>query len=295
MKKLHSIFIIPAILAVGIVLVVSSCKKEEEPVPTTITLDKTQTGPHDIGETVTATVTIEAEGVTKCVYYKVVDTEKGDPVDITSNLVQSDKTYTYDFSYVLELGDDVGTLGFEFEVTDDEAQVKTAALLVTTNLSVQGMFVKYDWKITAEEWLGSDVLAAHDAAKVFRFHADGTYEVDLSPEHAGKNHHFCFWVYKETPDNGDTLAVLRLVRRLLSGDQGLDEYYDFRITEATEAEMTMYWDLAVWGLLDIQRTFKSQAKGAFQPYGTEAYADTVLNQLDVLDCSHIDENLLTID
>ena len=86
-----------------------------------------------------------------------------------------------------------------------------------------------------------------------------------------------------------------MVRRLLSGDQGLDEYYDFRITSANESEMTIYWDLAFWGLLDIKRTFNSQAKGAFQPYGTEAYADTVMNQLPVLDCSHIDDGLLEIE
>ncbi len=45
----------------------------------------------------------------------------------------------------------------------------------------------------------------------------------------------------------------------------------------------MYWDLAFWGLLDIQRTFKSQAKGAFQPYGTQAYADSVA-MFSYMDC-----------
>ena len=294
MKKSNYFLIFLAFIAIGLTLATYSCDDEEERPTTTITLDKTESGPHDIGETVTATVTIVAKDVKTFVYYKVVDQVKSDPVDMTSGLTKAGDTYTYNFSYDLVQGDDLGTLGFEFEVTDDLDVIKTAAILITTNLSIQGMFVKFDWKITAESWLGEDVLAAHDAAKIFRFHDDGTYDVDLSPEHAGKNHHFCNWVYKETPDNGDTIAVLRLVRRLLSGDQGLDENYDFRITSANESEMIMYWDLAFWGLLDIQRTFNSQAKGAFQPYGTQVYADSVA-ALTVLDCSNIDPALLTIE
>jgi heme/copper-type cytochrome/quinol oxidase subunit 2 len=291
MKKRRYLIMILAITVVGLTVGSTSCKKEETRETTTITLDKSETGPHDIGETVTATVTVVAEQVSSLVYYKVMDQEKSDPVDVTSGLTQSGKTFTYNFSYMLEQGDDLGTLGFEFEVTDDMSEVKTSALLITTNLSVPGMFMKFDWKITAEEWLGEDVLADHDAAKIFRFNNDGTYNVDLSAEYAGYNHHFCYWVYKETQGNGDTLAELRLIRRLLSGDQGADEFYDFRITSANESEMIMYWDLAVWGLLDIQRTFKSQTKGAFQPYGTEAYADSVA-MLTVLDCSNLDDSLL---
>lgn len=291
MKKAHYLLMVAVMVAVGLTLSITSCDKEEDPVETAIALDKTETGPHDIGEMVTATVTITAEGVNAFVYYKVVDQVKSDPVDAMSALTQSGDTYTYDFSYTLEQGDDVGTLGFEFEVTDDKDMMKTSAILVTTNLSVQGMFVKYDWKILAEEWLGESVLADHDAAKIFRFSNDGTYEVDLSPDYAAYNHHFCFWVYKETPNNGDTLAELRLLRRLKSGDTGLDEYYDFRVTSANESEMTMYWDLAFWGLLDIKRTFKSQSKGAFQPYGTQIYADSVA-MFPALDCSNFDDSLL---
>lgn len=294
MKKFHYFLIVPAIVAVGLVFVIASCDDEPERVATSISLDKTETGPHDIGETVTATVTVVAEDVKSLVYYKVVDQVKSDPVDVTSSLAQSGTNFTYDFSYELMMGDDLGTLGFEFEVTDDLDEMETAAILVTTNLSVQGMFVKYDWKIIAEEWLGESVLADHDAAKTFRFSDDGTYEVDLGADYAAYTHHFCYWVYEETPNNGDTLANLRLLRKLMSGETGLDEYYDFRITSANESEMIMYWDLAFWGLLDIQRTFKSQAKGAFQPYGTEAYADSV-EMFSYMDCETIDDGLLDIE
>jgi len=293
MKKAHNFLFIFAMVTIVLSLCMVSCKEDPERTVTTITLNPTETGPHDIGETVTATVTIEAEEVSTLVYYKVVDQVRSDAVNVTGDLTQAGETFTYAFTYVLEQGDDLGTLGFEFEVTDDLGVSATAAILVTTNLSIPGMFLKYDWKITAEEWLGQDVLTPQDAAKIFRFNEEGTYDVDLSPDYASYNHHFCYWVYQETPENGDTLAVLRLIRRLLSGDQGLDEYYDFRITSANESEMIMYWDLAVWGLLDIQRTFNSQAKGAFQPYGTQAYADSVA-MLDVLDCSNIDDSLLEI-
>ena len=295
MKKTNFSLLVLAMIAMILSVTQRSCNDEEERPDTTISLDKTETGPHDIGETITVVVSIVANDVTSFVYYKVVDQVPSDPVDVMAHLVQTGDNYSYTFNYTLLEGDDVGTLGFEFEVTDELDISKKAAVLVTTNLSVRGMFVKYDWKITAEDHaVWGDLLAPHDAAKIFRYHNDGTYEVDLSEEYAGYGHHFCYWVFKETPSNGDTLAVLRHVRRLLSGEQGVDEYYDFRITAASEAEMTMYWDLAVWGLFDIQRTFKSQAKGAFQPYGTQAYADSVA-MLTVLDCSNIDEDLLEID
>jgi len=295
MKKIHYLLIVPVVLAVGLILAITSCDEEEERVTTTITLDKTQTGPHDIGETIAVTVTIEAEDVKSLVYKKVVDQVKGDAVDVTSSLSQSGKTFTYDFSYELIVGDDLATLGFEFEVTDDLDEMKTAAILVTTNLSIQGMFLKYDWKITGEDHdVWGNVLTDADAAKIFRFYEeDGTYtyEVDLSADHASHYHHFCYWVYKDTPSNGDTMAMVRLIRRQTSGETGLDEWYDFKITAANESEMTMYWDLAVFGLLNIKRTFNSQDKGPFQPYGSQAHADSV-EMFDFLDCSNVDPNLL---
>ncbi len=184
MKKFHYFLLYWQLLQLVYVFVLRSCDDEPERIATTISLDKTETGPHDIGETVTATVTIVAEDVKPLVYYKVVDQVKSDPVDVTSSLTQSGTNFTYRFFLRIDEGDDLGTLGFEFEVTDDLDEMKTAAILVTTNLSVQGMFVKYDWKIIAEEWLGESVLADHDAAKTFRFSDDGTYEVDLSADYA---------------------------------------------------------------------------------------------------------------
>ena len=296
MKKKHYLFLtVLSMAAVGLTLTINSCKEEEEKVETTITLDKTETGPHDIGESISATVTITAESVSSFVYYKVVDQVKSDPVNALSDLTQSGKTYTYEFSYVLEQGDDLGTLGFEFEVTDDASVTKVTALLVTTNLSIPGMFVKNDWKITALTWLGSDVLSPGDAAKIFRFYEDGTYEVDLSanPDFAVATHHFCYWVYKETPDNGDTIAVLRLIRRVLSGETALDEYYDHRITAASESEITMYWDIAVWGLYDMEQIFTSQPKGDFTPYGTAENAQAVAD-FEPFNCDYVDPNLLEI-
>ena len=58
--------------------------------------------------------------------------------------------------------------------------------------------------------------------------------------------------------------------------------------------MIMYWDLAVFGLLDIQRTFVSKPKGEFQPYGTAAMEEEVGN-IAVLDCSTVDNSLLTLE
>jgi hypothetical protein len=295
MKRSNSFLMVLAVIALSIPVIMTSCKKDER-ATTSITLDKTESGPHDIGETVTATVTIVAEDVKSFVYYKVVDSEKSDPVDVTSSLTQSGTTWTYSFSYTLETGDDVGTLGFEFEVTDDLEVMETAAILITTNLSLEGMFIKSDWYIESLTWLGMDVLSAGDAAKTWRFHADGTYDVDQSADTAlaKPNHHFCYWVVKETPANGDTLAVLRLIRRVKSGDTALDEYYDYRITAYSESGMTMYWDIAVWGIFDMEQIYKSKPKGAFTPYGTAENAAAVA-AFEPFDCSYVDDNLLTID
>ncbi len=61
-------------------------------------------------------------------------------------------------------------------------------------------------------------LAPHDAAYIYRFHEDGTYEVDINPNMPITFITFAIGSYKETPDNGDTLAVIRLVRKLRSGN-----------------------------------------------------------------------------
>ncbi len=286
-------------LLVSFILIITisvfySCKKDEEEVETSISIDTEETELLDIGDEVTAIITIISEEVKTFSYSKVVDNVSTDNVDAVSGLVQEGNTYTYNFSYTLEDGDDLGTLGFEFEIVDKNGASKTVYLLVKTNLSMRSTFIKYDWTITAEEYLGASALSAADSMKIFRFSEDGTYEVDLSADYAASTHHFCYWAFKETADNGDTLAVLRLVRRLLFGDTGVDEYYQFRITEVSESEMTMYWDIDAWGMYNIKRTFTSKAKGDFQPYGTKDM-QTEVEAISTLDCSNIDGGLLTID
>jgi len=293
MRKRMNFTLKLTVFAMVIPMVMASCKKEETPVATAISIDKTITPKLNVGEEATATITIVADGVKAFKYYKVVDEVKGTAVDVTSQLVKSGNTYTYDFSYTVQEFDDLHTLGFEFEVTDNRDQVKTTALVVDVSLSVKSSFVKYDWKVTASEWLGLDVLAAWDAAYIYRFHQDGTYDVDMTAQYADSTHHFCYWVYKETPNNADTIAILRLIRKLRSGSQGVDEYYDYKITSATESQMIMYWDIPVFGLYGIKNTFTSQPKGAFQPYGTVEMANAVAN-IPVLSCSTVDNNLLTI-
>jgi len=293
MRKRMNFTLKLTVFAMVIPMVMASCKKEETPVATAISIDKTITPKLNVGEEAMATITIVADGVKAFKYYKVVDEVKGTAVDVTSQLVKSGNTYTYDFSYTVQEFHDLHTLGFEFEVTDNRDQVKTTALVVDVSLSVKSSFVKYDWKVTASEWLGLDVLAAWDAAYIYRFHQDGTYDVDMTAQYADSTHHFCYWVYKETPNNADTIAILRLIRKLRSGSQGVDEYYDYKITSATESQMIMYWDIPVFGLYGIKNTFTSQPKGAFQPYGTVEMANAVAN-IPVLSCSTVDNNLLTI-
>jgi len=292
MKRSYLILAFIAIIAISLSFALNSCKKEK--IDTTIAIDQSSTSKLNIGETVTATITIVSEQVSAFNYYKVVDEVKGNPVDVKANLTQNGKIYTYDFSYVIQKFDDLHTLGFEFEVTDNSMVKKTTALVVNMNISVNSMFVKYDWKVTASTHaVWGNVLAPHDAAYIYRFHEDGAYDIDMTAQYAASTHHFCYWVYKETPSNGDTLAILRLIRKLKSGDAGVDEYYDYRITAANESTMTMYWDVAVFGLFNIKNIFTSQSKGAFQPYGTAAMAAAV-SKIAVLNCSSVAPGLLII-
>ena len=294
MKKINYFLTTIAIIAFGFTITFVSCDKDDDEIKTSITSDKITTEPMEVGETVTATVTIVSAGVNTFNYYKVVDEVKGSAVDATSELVKAGNTYTYSFTYIIEENDDLHTLGFEFEVIDNANVVESTGLVVIINLSARSLFIKYDWTITGEDHVvWGDLLQPWDAAKTFRFYEDGTYQVDLTAEYPDSLHHFCNWVYKETPSNGDTLAIVRLIRKQLSGDVGLDEYYDFRITAADEAEMTMYWDLAVWAIFDIERTFTSKSKGEFHPYG-DAGLQAYIESIAVLDCSTIDPALLVI-
>lgn len=292
MRKTKFYLLVAAIVGISIPYTMVSCDDDEE-VTTTMTIDKTSTTQLKVGETATAVITIVAEEVKTFQYYKVVDEVKGNPVDAKANLTKNGNNYTYNFSYVVQEFDDLHTLGFEFELIDQNNNTKTVALVVNTSLSVKSSFVKYDWKVTESTWLGVNVLTEADAAIVYRFNEDGTYDEDLGAQYAADNHHFCYWALKETPNNGDTIAIVRLIRRLKQGDTAIDEYYDYNITSANSSTMTMYWDLAFWGLYDIKNIFTSQPKGAFQPYGTAEMA-AIVEANDALSCSHIDPALLTI-
>jgi len=279
-----------ALAGIGLTLFVVSCKKD---VITEMTISQNTTPQLDIGDKATATITIVTEGIKSFKVYKVVDNQRDAGTEVKSQLVQAEKTYTYEFSYDVQEFDDLHTLGFEFVLIDDKDEMKTVGLVVNVNISLKSMFVKYDWKVTASTWLGMDVLTPADAAIIYRFYEDGTYKEDLSPEYAADNHHFCYWVFKETPNKGDTIAIVRLIRRLKQGDTAIDEYYDYNITAASETEMKMYWDLAFWGLMDIENKFKSQPKGAFVPYGT-AEMEAIVNANASLSCSNISQSLMTI-
>ena len=290
MKKALLFLSLIAVVAIMSIFVLNSCKED---IVTEMTINQIATPQLDVGDDATATITIVAEGVKSLKYFKVVDTQKGAATDVTSQITSSGNTYTYNFVYEVAQFDDLHTLGFEFELTDSKNVVKTVGLAVNINISIPSMLVKYDWKVTAStDPVWGDVLSAADAAIIYRFHEDGTYEEDLSPAYAEDSHHFCYCVYKETPGNADTLAIVRLIRRLKSGDTAVDEYYDYKILSASETQMMMFWEIKVWGL-KITNTFKSQAKGAFVPYGTPEVAALVSGNA-ALSCTNIDNSLRTI-
>ena len=256
-------------------------------------IDPAMTSELMIGDEATATITIIADDVRSFEYYKVVNGTKTDTTDVLSELTKSGTTYTYDFTYELQGFDDMGTLGFEFKMVDGKNEAHRVGLNIKTKASVQSLIAFYDWKLTESSYMGFDILSDADKAAVHRFNQDGSYEVDLGEEYASDERHFCYWVYKETPNNGDTIAVFRLLSRLDAGVIVIDYFTDYRITAASGASMTMYWDVPSYGLKDVKNVMTSKAKGAFQPYGSAAM-ETSVNSKAALNCSNINSDLLTI-
>jgi len=121
MKKLLLLLPVIAIVAIGSAFLLLSCKED---IPTEMSITPSSTPQLNIGDEVTATVTIQADGVKSLKYYKVVDTQRDAGTDVTSQLAQSENTYTYNFTYTVQEFDDLHTLGFEFELTDDENEIK---------------------------------------------------------------------------------------------------------------------------------------------------------------------------
>jgi hypothetical protein len=291
MKKILLSLSCIAIIAVMAIGVITSCKEETE---TDMIINPAITSELMIGDEATATITIIADDVKLFEYYKVVNGVRGDTIDVLSELTKSATSYTYDFSYELEGFDDMGTLGFEFKMLDGKNEAHRVGLNIKTKASVQSLLAFYDWKLTYSNYMGLyDLLTDASKAAVHRFNQDGSYEVDLGAAYASDATHYCYWVYKETPNNGDTIAEFRLLSRLNVGVAVIDNYTDYRITSASGASMTMYWDIPAYGLKNIKNEIKSQAKGAFQPYGSAAMEESV-NSKAAMDCSNIDEALLTI-
>jgi hypothetical protein len=188
----------------------------------------------------------------------------------------------------------MGTLGFEFKMLDGNNEAHRVGLNIKSKASVQSLLAFYDWKLTYSNYMGLyDLLTDASKAAVHRFNQDGSYEVDLGADYASDASHYCYWVYKETPNNGDTIAEFRLLSRLDAGVAVIDNYSDYRITAASGVSLTMYWDIPSYGLKNIKNEMTSKAKGAFQPYGTAAMEASV-NAKAALDCSNINDALLTI-
>lgn len=292
MKKVSFLSILTLTIGITLSIIITSCNEEEETAETTIEIDKTTTEELNIGDTAIATITITSSDIEYFYYHKFVNNKETSKINVSDSLIKNGTTYTYDFSYIIEEGDDLDTIVFKFIVVDNEATVNTITLDIKTILSMRSMFIKNDWHITSEDnTTGTDCLSTKDSVKVFRFYEDGSYDIDLSADYANSTYHYCYWAFEETPNNEDTIAVLRLVRRLLSDGTASDEYDQFNITKANESKMIMFWNSSEQTL---KRTFENITKEVFQPYGTESMATTV-EASDVLNCDNIDESLLTID
>lgn len=290
MKKVIFSLLSIALLAAGTISVIVSCTKETA---TEMTINPALTDVLKVGDEATATVTIIADGVKSFEYYKVINGVRGDAVDVLSELEKSGKTYTYQFSYVILPFEDMGTLGFEFKMEDNKGEIHRVGVNVKMQVSVKSLIAYYDWKFTESSYMGFNILSDADKAAIHRFNQDGSYQVDLGAAYASDARHYCYWVYKETPSYGDTIAKFRLISRLNAGAIVLDYYTDYRVTAASATGITMYWDVPSYGLKNVKSVLSSQAKGAFQPYGSAAMETSVNSKAD-MDCSKISNALLTI-
>jgi hypothetical protein len=306
MKKidhLFSVVVLATVLLAGTFVV--SCDDDDDSIDASvINIDGVKTEKYNIGDTIVANIKINSEaGIESLKVEKIVDEEVETTIDLASLVTKNNNEYTYKFTHVLSLGEDLKTLAFRYTLVDNQAKKLTKSFVIGINMSVPGYLVKYDWKGIKDEGLNENNeltqwLAPHDADDIFRFNLDGTYTKDLGETlddfWKGKGQHFCNWVYKQTPNNGDTLGILRLVRRAADFATGKTEHYDYKILSINENEFKAVYNW--WFFLDYTstKTFQKVVPENFVDYGQDSLKTAVMNT-EILDCAKIDESVLTIE
>ncbi|RLD19951.1 MAG: hypothetical protein DRI71_11065, partial [Bacteroidetes bacterium] len=180
--------------------ILQSC--EEDKAPPSVSLDNTELSAK-AGEQITIVATVAAEaGFSKITVQKFWgDTEEGSPTESTT-LVDGKYSYTYTVTQ-----DDVEPiLKFRFIAFDIEGTASAPAeTVVDVELTKAQILVKYDWAHTSyiRVKTGTDDISAADADDVYRFNADGTFQLSMGTEYSGFEafYHYCYWSVNE--DTGE--------------------------------------------------------------------------------------------
>ena len=261
-------WILLAVLVAGS-FTISSCTKEKA-APTVSLSDSTFTG--KIGETASTMVTADMEGD-----YKELRITKYLGTDIDNSFGSSgtmtvSSAFPYDFSYVLNEEGAETPVRFQFTVVDEEDQTGDANFVITTELSLAYVLVKFDWrlnsklgKLFAESEPETEQVLECEQDNVLTFNADGTMSIDYGVLTAAGGGSCDFdglspYVAYEISADESTLT-LTLDNAFAPGDFTYEVY---TITEysLTDIRGTTPIDLSVFGgiLYDWTYAFKAQPK-----------------------------------
>ena len=240
------------LLVVAAAFIMQSCSEDEVPAAPSVTLDATELMAK-AGEEITIVATITAPGgFSKISVQKFWgDTAEGAPEESTT-LINN----TYNFTYTVTEDDVEPILKFRFTATDNNSKTSAPVeTVVDVELNMAQILVKYDWLHTeaVREKTGEEEISDHDADNVFRYEADGTYQMSYGTvfsDFEGLNQ-YCYWTVNEetgrlirsvssfngatwefTVDRRDTLDITNLTElvmeanTILRGLDQLDPLYD---------------------------------------------------------------------
>jgi len=260
-----------ALVLVSMGLVLQSC--EEEFAAPSVTLDNTDISAK-AGEEITIIATVTAPaGFSKLTVQKFWDdTEEGSPSEVT-DLTDG----KYSFFYTVTEDDVEPILKFRFTAIDNDGQASTPVeAVVDVELTWSQILVKYDWAHTGyiRKKTSTNDISTANADDVYRFNADGSFELSMGTEYDGYEdfHHYCYWKIDETAGTL-TLSWSDLNDTWTAYDKHVEETY----TIATITQDKIEGDITIEGLdaidpdydasEDFTKVWSAQAKSSnFDPY-----------------------------
>ncbi|GLR18744.1 lipocalin family protein [Portibacter lacus] len=248
---------------------ITSCTKEKA-APTVSLSDTTFTG--KIGETASTTLSAVTDGEYKELRItKYLGTDVDDSYGTNGTMTVS-SALPYDFTYVLNEEGAETPVRFQFTVVDQEDQTGDANFVITTDITLAYVLVKFDWrlnsklgKLFAESEPESEQIIDCEKDNVFTFNADGTMSLDFG-ELTGSGGGTCDFdglsVYSTYEISNDESTLSMSFYNAFDPGDITTEVYTIKDYSLTDLVTTTPIDLSAFGGIEYDWTyaFKAQAK-----------------------------------